>query len=742
MHIYQNPNKKLILWNKLSDNSSVQNSIIYPKNILEAIAGSPDYESCKFETGVELNSTSKYVVFQNLPSLNEKGTVEIWIKTLFAYSTGSDRFLFDTYSGSTGNRFFIYYHQAQDKWYTGFRNTADDSYYYAYSAVSSHSIGDLIHIAVSWDVNGLSGTSDIFNIYVDNTPGTANTNSDIDPDLSNDLYMGTNGSFTSSTGYSIFDNLKIYNYGKTDFSDRHIENPIKLESPKIYSVNRDILFSRLDNSNDIDDKISNFTFTEKNSPTYQDAYHNKGIYSKESDESHLEMDQDFRKVVCSKYNEGDYQVYAFTLEGWFNFKDYAIVNGYESPSSGKQRYLFSWGRYSGGNKYHMQLNFDHRSGKGFLFNSKHSSGNTVINDETIDISNGENVHMAVVHDKDGIAGSNDTIRVYVNGSNFMSSTATTDWDLSDGEATFKVGCQFNKYDATERCSNLVHDNLKAHNYAKTDFSDRFQEGLNYVFNKNILRNPNKKYIFWNRLGTGPEVANSEIGNGLTEVYTDAIYFTDGKFGKGVSRYNETTGGCVLKNTNQIWNTEEGTIEFYVKHFAYPIGFQYGVYNYLWWVTAYECPFFRYWPVWASGESDKTTDGRLRFRPCFGQGNQTSYTMNGEFQHFWDPSNPEWIHVAVTWNINKASSERVQFYINGVPQGCRESTQSWTTNGTSYVSQWRMLGGADSSWPTAKDTTFAMDNLKISTFEKTDFSDIEIEEVISLKYLEVIPEQRR
>jgi hypothetical protein len=94
--------------------------------------------------------------------------------------------------------------------------------------------------------------------------------------------------------------------------------------------------------------------------------------------------------------------------------------------------------------------------------------------------NGQWIHVAGVWDRKGIAGTTDTVRLYVNGKVVAASKAT-DWGTTPcgrrvaarpGGACFTgvAGCN-------DTCANtFAVDNLKAWNYAKTDYSDRFSEG--------------------------------------------------------------------------------------------------------------------------------------------------------------------------------------------------------------------------------------------------------------------------
>jgi hypothetical protein len=93
--------------------------------------------------------------------------------------------------------------------------------------------------------------------------------------------------------------------------------------------------------------------------------------------------------------------------------------------------------------------------------------------------NGSWIHVAGVWDRSGIAGSADTVRLYVDGEVVAASqesdwgTTTCDHRLPGVDRCFPdvVGCN-------DTCADrFAADNLKVWGYAKTDYSDRFQEGF-------------------------------------------------------------------------------------------------------------------------------------------------------------------------------------------------------------------------------------------------------------------------
>jgi hypothetical protein len=95
--------------------------------------------------------------------------------------------------------------------------------------------------------------------------------------------------------------------------------------------------------------------------------------------------------------------------------------------------------------------------------------------------NGQWIHVAGVWDRSGIAGTQDRVRLYVNGQVVAASQAS-DWGTvpcasrpADDPPT---ACFIDVAGCNDTCADtFAEDNLKVWDYAKTDYSDRFQEGF-------------------------------------------------------------------------------------------------------------------------------------------------------------------------------------------------------------------------------------------------------------------------
>ena len=93
--------------------------------------------------------------------------------------------------------------------------------------------------------------------------------------------------------------------------------------------------------------------------------------------------------------------------------------------------------------------------------------------------NGRWIHVAGVWDRNGIAGTTDTVRLYVDGE-VVASSQESDWGTTtcDRRVPGVDQCFLDVVGCNDTCADtFAADNLKVWAYAKTDYSDRFQEGF-------------------------------------------------------------------------------------------------------------------------------------------------------------------------------------------------------------------------------------------------------------------------
>jgi hypothetical protein len=93
--------------------------------------------------------------------------------------------------------------------------------------------------------------------------------------------------------------------------------------------------------------------------------------------------------------------------------------------------------------------------------------------------NGRWIHVAGVWDRNGIAGTADTVRLYVDGE-VVAASHESDWGTTtcDRRLPGVDRCFLDVVGCNDTCADtFAVDNLKVWGYAKADYSDRFQEGF-------------------------------------------------------------------------------------------------------------------------------------------------------------------------------------------------------------------------------------------------------------------------
>lgn len=193
-------------------------------------------------------------------------------------------------------------------------------------------------------------------------------------------------------------------------------------------------------------------------PEFQNAKFNKGVISPTADGNGVLFD-----------NVTGFRLAKTTIEFWFK-TPWDVTNGRAADDS----YNFSigfwddtttaWGGitivYTYGGQYAPA--FWDTAGNWYPFNAGSWLANT-------------DHHAAFVFDKDGIDGSLNTFRYYLDGVlTAYSNTAYVTTGITDNVKISVCGFIIGALQFGEH-ANLIHDNLKVYDYAKVDFSDRFWE---------------------------------------------------------------------------------------------------------------------------------------------------------------------------------------------------------------------------------------------------------------------------
>ena len=213
----------ITLWSKLDDWSDVLFPQFGPAGSFEYL---PDWRSVKFDDGFwSAGGTGARVIFPTDGVLdNARGTIEFWVRPAFSAEwrgLDQDKYLIDT-EGSGAEIEFFFDHSAKKfklrvsgKEVTWQPTWAPD---------------EIVHVAVVWDCTGREiGGGRTVALYVDGqlceeSPRTSTWTPQP---------FGSHFCFGEAYGgeaEAAFDNLRVYDYCKTDFRDRYREQALGLMS--------------------------------------------------------------------------------------------------------------------------------------------------------------------------------------------------------------------------------------------------------------------------------------------------------------------------------------------------------------------------------------------------------------------------------------------------------------------------------------------------------------------------------
>ncbi|MBI4977615.1 MAG: hypothetical protein HZC28_09040 [Spirochaetes bacterium] len=220
----------LILWNKLDSSSSFSNSEVGSNGWFIGNSSYYSFAAGKFNNGLQMTGyfdCANKAVFPGSVVSNKKQCIEFWYKKTGAWQSGAGADLFcqgvpgspnqniegcisTGYSGNYELRF-------------GYAGTHLYSSFYNSNFISNQNY----HLAFVWDEDGIGGGSNKIRIYVDGVlVGATNYGVARNVELSQPFVVGdihaTSG-WPEWCAQGVIDNLKIWNYAKTNFSDRFSE---------------------------------------------------------------------------------------------------------------------------------------------------------------------------------------------------------------------------------------------------------------------------------------------------------------------------------------------------------------------------------------------------------------------------------------------------------------------------------------------------------------------------------------
>ncbi|MCD4813749.1 LamG domain-containing protein [bacterium] len=216
----------LLLWNKLGSVTEVQNSESGPNG---TITGSISYDSVQFGNGAINDDRYSYIGYDNSVFDGEKGTIEYWVKPNFAMVNGYAQ------TAKSNARYWVHQNPGSSWFLMAVDDQAHSSQFKVIIVGASGvlvtpnlnwSSDENVHIALIYDRNaGFDGSKTIA-VYQDGVEVGYSTEDWGNYDVGSVPFTVLNGIVGSGAlqkADAYIDNLKIWNYSKTDFSDRFVE---------------------------------------------------------------------------------------------------------------------------------------------------------------------------------------------------------------------------------------------------------------------------------------------------------------------------------------------------------------------------------------------------------------------------------------------------------------------------------------------------------------------------------------
>ncbi len=207
-----------LLHNKLGSDSELSTGVAGPA--LTKV-GSPAFVPAVFGNGLECLASASHALVPSGLLNATRGTFEFWFKPCYdstnATNGGNFNSFFDTDGATLSDRFYIRWTSPTQARLSFFTNLNVGTSF-TFPAFASN---DNVHLAVSWDADGISGGTDKIRVYVNGTQVLAYSPEWKSSPAITYLYLGRNQ--TGWTARATFDNLKIWDVARTNFSDRFSE---------------------------------------------------------------------------------------------------------------------------------------------------------------------------------------------------------------------------------------------------------------------------------------------------------------------------------------------------------------------------------------------------------------------------------------------------------------------------------------------------------------------------------------
>lgn len=218
------PERKLVLWNKLGSINEIGKSEIGPNG---KAVGPIDFGLVKFGNGV-IPKDGNFESGVDFPSSifnPESGTIEFWMKPFFApkaFDYGVYGFINNAYINSSWRQPIAWFWHNPNSIQVDFRFGRETGVALSFDDFNPE-LNNPVHMALVWDRNGVEGTDETIRIYVDGIKRASSTSKNWGTDNSGESRIASGIDRNFSQNRFALDNIKVYKYPKTDFSDRENE---------------------------------------------------------------------------------------------------------------------------------------------------------------------------------------------------------------------------------------------------------------------------------------------------------------------------------------------------------------------------------------------------------------------------------------------------------------------------------------------------------------------------------------
>lgn len=453
---------ELVFWNKLGSNAELTHSAVGPGGWV--VNSGEAYEPAKFDGGFLRKQPGGYATAKFpgsvLHPLRERGTIELWIVPkvpnpvpyqygIWALVGGPAA---ENGSASRGNVYLLWGDGVTGRGFFGgvqFDGMQARTPNEAQQFVATPGVP--IHAAICWDINGIGGSADRVRVYRDGViVGATSAAWNPSGTVYQDRFETGGAADSQSHDKYIVDNLKVWNVAKTDFSDRFGERGL-------------VFWNKLGSTVEVEtSEIGPGGEITGTGADFQPARFGNGFINTAS--TNIAAAQFPGSVLHERRERG-------AIELWI------VPNGSSPQPFTHGIYAFvgdaaaEFWYMNRGNVYLIWG--DTVTGRGFFggvqFDGMHAR--TPDEPQQFVTSPGTPVHAAICWDINGIDGTTDKVRVYRDGAVVGATSAAWNPAGTVYQERFMTG----HLAGTAPANRYISDNLKVWDYAKTDFSDRFQE---------------------------------------------------------------------------------------------------------------------------------------------------------------------------------------------------------------------------------------------------------------------------